>query len=105
MLKGVIDQLLLTWRMLLDPRVSFLAKIIPIAAVIYVISPLDFIPDFLIGIGQLDDLGILFAGMRLFEAVVPGYISAEHREAIARRHKPMEVVDAPKYKVIRSDEQ
>ncbi len=31
---------------------------------LYVASPLDFIPDFLIGIGQVDDLGALVIGIR-----------------------------------------
>ncbi len=82
MLRAIIDRMMLTWRMLRDPRVPLWAKIIPVAAAIYVLSPLDLIPDVLIGLGQLDDLGVLIGAMRLFEAVVPGYIVDEHRIAI-----------------------
>jgi uncharacterized membrane protein YkvA (DUF1232 family) len=39
-----------------DPRVSVKRKTFAAAAMIYVISPIDLIPDFIAGIGQLDDL-------------------------------------------------
>ena len=39
-----------------DPRVSVKRKTFAAAAMIYVVSPIDLIPDFIAGIGQLDDL-------------------------------------------------
>ncbi|MEA2023709.1 MAG: YkvA family protein [Actinomycetota bacterium] len=39
-----------------DPRVSVKRKTFAAAALIYVVSPIDLIPDFIAGIGQLDDL-------------------------------------------------
>jgi uncharacterized membrane protein YkvA (DUF1232 family) len=104
MFRSLLDQGLLTWRMLLDKRVPFWAKLVAIAPFIYVISPIDFIPDVLVGLGQLDDIGIILAGMRLFEAVVPDYIVQEHRAAIARRDRPIEVVDVPNYRVTSENE-
>lgn len=99
MLRSIIDQILVTWRLLRDPRVPLWSKTIPLLGIAYILSPIDIIPDFLIGLGQLDDLGIIFGSLRLFEAVVPGYIAEEHREAIARRHRPLEIVDAPRYRI------
>jgi uncharacterized membrane protein YkvA (DUF1232 family) len=99
MFRGLLTQVLLTWRLLWDKRVPWWAKLIGVAPIIYVVSPLDFIPDVILGLGQLDDLGIVIAGMRLFEAVVPDYIVQEHREALGRRDRPMEVVDAPSYRI------
>ncbi len=104
MLRGILDQVLLTFRLLFDPRVPFWAKLIGIAPVIYVISPIDFIPDVILGLGQLDDLGIILAGMRLFESVAPDYVVQEHREALGRRNKPLEVVDTPHYRVTHENE-
>src|SRR5262249_38616215 len=73
-MRGVIVQIQLTWRLIRDPRVPLWAKAIPFLAAAYVISPIDIIPDWLIGLGQLDDLGILLGAMRLMESVTPEYI-------------------------------
>jgi uncharacterized membrane protein YkvA (DUF1232 family) len=87
MIRAIFDQIELTWRLLNDPRVPLMSKAIPIGAVLYVLSPLDLIPDFLIGIGQLDDIGILIAAMRLFEATAPEAVVSEHREELKRKNE------------------
>lgn len=46
-------------RIIRDPRVSVRRKSFAVAALIYVISPIDLIPDFVGGFGQLDDLVIV----------------------------------------------
>jgi uncharacterized membrane protein YkvA (DUF1232 family) len=101
MIRGLINQLRLTWRLLRDPRVPLWAKLIPVGALIYVLSPLDLIPDLIPVLGQLDDLGIVLAGMRLFESFVPEYIVQEHLQAIAsgQSGRAADVVDAPSYHV------
>ncbi|MEN8234300.1 MAG: YkvA family protein [Actinomycetota bacterium] len=43
-------------RLARDPRVSIRRKAFAAAALVYVVSPIDVIPDFFIGFGQLDDL-------------------------------------------------
>jgi uncharacterized membrane protein YkvA (DUF1232 family) len=101
---AIIDRFLLTWRLIRDPRVPLWAKVIPILGVAYVLSPLDFIPDFIIGVGQLDDIGIILLSMRLFEAVTPGYIVDEHREAVRRRHQPLEIIDGSKLRNWQAEE-
>jgi len=84
MFKAVVNQVWLTWKLLLDKRVPFWMKALLALPLIYVLSPIDLIPDFIIGLGQLDDLGIVLLGMRIFESLVPDYIVAEHRAAIGR---------------------
>ena len=101
MLRAIIDQILMTWRLIRDPRVPLWTKAVPLLGIAYVLSPLDLIPDILIGIGQLDDLGIILGAMRLFESLAPGYVVDEHRQALARRDKPLEIVDAPRYRISR----
>lgn len=98
-LRGVILQIRLTWRLIQDKRVPLWMKAIPFLAVAYVVSPIDIIPDWLIGIGQLDDIALLIGSMRLLESLVPEYVVSEHRDFLTRQNKPLEVVDAPKYRI------
>ena len=58
--RGFWRELALSWRALFDHRTPFAAKALIIFGLVYGVSPLDFIPDILPLIGQLDDLGILF---------------------------------------------
>lgn len=101
-LRAVWNQVRLTWRLVRDPRVPVWTKAIPFVAIAYILSPLDLIPDVIIGLGQLDDLGILLGGMRLMESFVPEYIVAEHRRALTSRQP--EVVNAPRYSISRERE-
>src|SRR5262245_2208822 len=84
---GTWQELVLAFRLYRDPRVStFLKSIVPVLAALYVLSPVDLIPDFLIGIGQVDDLGVLgvaiFAGLKLIRGWAPSAIVAEHLAAM-----------------------
>src|SRR5262245_17804020 len=74
----MIEQVRLTWALLLDSRVPWVLKLIPIGAFAYVLSPIDLIPDFIIGLGQLDDIGIIFAALRVFNSIAPADVVAEH---------------------------
>jgi len=56
----------LAWTLLWDPRVPLMVKLIPALAMLYVISPFDFIPDILPALGQLDDVAILLLALKLF---------------------------------------
>jgi uncharacterized membrane protein YkvA (DUF1232 family) len=68
---GLIEDLRLSWRLMQDERVPWITKVIPVAAVIYVISPIDLIPDFILGLGQLDDLAILLLALKTFISLSP----------------------------------
>jgi uncharacterized membrane protein YkvA (DUF1232 family) len=80
--------------------VPLLLKLIPVLAGAYVISPLDFVPDVLPIIGQLDDIGIVFIALETFLRFSPVDAVDFHRSAVAegRRFSPMpsggDVIDA-----------
>jgi uncharacterized membrane protein YkvA (DUF1232 family) len=61
----------IAWRLMWDSRVPVSAKAIPVLAVLYVLSPIDILPDFVVGLGQLDDLAILLLGTQLFISMSP----------------------------------
>lgn len=51
-----------------DARVSWLDRTLVVAAIAYVVSPFDFIPDVIPVLGQVDDLLLIVAAVtRLFE--------------------------------------
>jgi uncharacterized membrane protein YkvA (DUF1232 family) len=70
------NYLKLFWRLLIDRRVSFWLKLIPLAALVYMVSPLDWL------IPVIDDLVIAWLGMWLFVELSPPEIADEHRKAI-----------------------
>ena len=59
-------------RLMADRRVPLWVKLIPIAAVVYIVSPVDLRPDFIPIIGQLDDLLITILLLVLFVLFAPG---------------------------------
>ena len=61
--RGIRDQLRLGWRLLRDERVSALKFALPALLALYLVSPVDVIPDILLGPGQMDDLGVVIAGV------------------------------------------
>src|SRR5437868_128002 len=81
----------LTLRLLREPTVPLLLKALPILAMVYVISPLDFVPDFLPVIGQLDDLGVFVLGLESFLKLCPASAVEFHRDAMVRgrSYQPM----------------
>jgi uncharacterized membrane protein YkvA (DUF1232 family) len=86
---GTWDELRLGFRLYRDPRVSsFLKWFIPIVAAIYVISPVDLIPDFLLGVGQVDDLGVIgvafFVTFNLIRRLAPKSVVSEHLSEMGR---------------------
>ncbi len=70
-LTGIFNQFRLVWLLMQDGRVPLLAKSVVPLSLLYLISPIDFIPDVLLGLGQVDDIGIIMLGMALFVKLCP----------------------------------
>jgi uncharacterized membrane protein YkvA (DUF1232 family) len=79
-LKDFFGQFRLAWELIWDGRVPLVTKLVPLLTVLYMLSPVDLIPDVALGLGQLDDLAIFLIGMRLFVDVCPPALVAEHQE-------------------------
>jgi uncharacterized membrane protein YkvA (DUF1232 family) len=62
------------------PRSSWKAKAVAAATAGYVLSPIQLIPNFIPVIGFLDDLLILFVGVKLLRWITPPDTMAECRE-------------------------
>ncbi len=111
----LIRQVRLAWRLVLDSRVPLWVKTIVPASLVYLISPVDFVPDVIPGLGQLDDLAIIVIGVKLFIELCPPEIVREHMQELLGesnwRVEPNEptspsspqIIDAP-YEIKKDDE-
>ena len=68
---GILNEMKLSWRLLRDERVTSLKYLAPALLALYVASPIDVIPDLLVGIGQVDDLGVAVVGLMVALKVIP----------------------------------
>ncbi|HEY65026.1 MAG TPA: DUF1232 domain-containing protein [Caldilineae bacterium] len=97
----------LAWRLLGDPRVPLLVKIlIPGLALFYTLLPIDVAPDLIPLLGQLDDLAALIIAARLLIEMSPPSVVAEHEfdlfESSSRRSQepPSEDVIEADYRIL-----
>lgn len=75
-----IGEVVAAYYAMLDPTTPTAARLTLVAALAYFVTPFDFVPDFLLGVGFLDDASVLAAAI----AAVRGSIKPEHREAARR---------------------
>ena len=74
----------LYWRLFKDRRVSLRAKAVLVAAVLYLLDPFDFLPDFLSPLlGRLDDLVVLLVAARWFISLCPPDVVQERVKEIS----------------------
>jgi uncharacterized membrane protein YkvA (DUF1232 family) len=80
----------LFWKLFRDPRVHWYNKAIPviggIIALSYILFPIDVLPDFIVFIGQLDDLTVVLLFMApsvwMFIRSCPKYLVKEYAQQI-----------------------
>lgn len=85
LLKALTTDLRLATRLVREPSVPVWAKAVVPLWLLYLVSPIDFLPDVFPVIGQLDDLAMAYAALRAFLAVCPPAAVAFHRTAMAAR--------------------
>lgn len=93
LVRDLIRQLNLVWRLLKDGRVPIWIKVIPLLSLAYLLVPTDFVPDILLGLGQLDDMAVLALGIKLFTELVPASVVQEHREELVAREHGWTVIE------------
>jgi uncharacterized membrane protein YkvA (DUF1232 family) len=70
-------------RLMRDSRVPAAVKLVPLGSIGYLILPTDLVPDFLPGLGQLDDLAVIVGGLKLFLRLCPPDVVQQHVQSIA----------------------
>ncbi len=80
--RSIINQLKLIFRLMGDKRVSMFAKLIPIGAFAYLLFPGD--GDLVLPvIGMVDDAMILWLGSYVFTEMCPPAVVEEHLKALS----------------------
>jgi uncharacterized membrane protein YkvA (DUF1232 family) len=77
-LRNVPNFMRLYWRLLGDYRVSVWPKALLLLSFLYVLSPVDLIPDVIPFVGEVDDLVVLIVACRLFIYLCPPAAVREH---------------------------
>lgn len=78
-------ELLLAWAVLRDPRSPKMAKLATVLAALYVISPIDFVPDAIPVLGWLDDGLIGYLLLQLAFKLLPGELLTSLRARVGER--------------------
>jgi uncharacterized membrane protein YkvA (DUF1232 family) len=86
--RSFFRQFRLAWMLLLDERVPLLTKFVPFLSLAYVISWIDFVPDVMLGFGQMDDVAIFLVGIQLFINLCPPHVVEEYRVALREEEIP-----------------
>ena len=100
LVRTAVSHIRLSLRLLREPTVPLLNKAVPLLVLVYIVSPLDFVPDFFPILGQLDDLGVFLLGLETFLKLCPASAVDFHRDAMAQGqpYHPMpaagEIIDA-----------
>lgn len=70
-------------RLLGDSRVDVLPKLVFVASLVYLVSPIDLIPDFLFPVlGWTDDIVVVFAAARFLFRHCPPEVLNEHMQIV-----------------------
>ena len=95
-LGNLLKQARLVWRLLQDGRISGWVKLIPVAGLVYLVSPVDLFPDIMVpGLSQLDDLAVILLSLKMFVDLSPPGIVREHLQDLTGRGRETRVAGNP----------
>lgn len=83
--REVWQQARLVYYLLRDPEVPFYLKLLPFTAVLYLLWPVDILPDMAPVLGQLDDLTALLVSSKVFIELAPPHVVARHLDEMRAR--------------------
>lgn len=72
------QQIRLVYYLIRDKDVPIYLKLLPLLGIGYILFPIDFAPDFIPVLGQLDDLTLLIIGAKVFIEMAPPEIVARY---------------------------
>jgi uncharacterized membrane protein YkvA (DUF1232 family) len=78
----------LVWRLVQDSRVPVWARGLAVVPALYLLSPIDLLPDFIPFLGRLDDALVFSLISDLLLRFVPAHVLHEHTRALAPAPRP-----------------
>jgi uncharacterized membrane protein YkvA (DUF1232 family) len=79
LLGRLINNMVLAGRLLMDNRVSRGAKMIPLVVCLYILSPIDLLPDVFLPFGVVDDITVFLVGLQVFIQNTPKEVREEYQ--------------------------
>ncbi len=73
-IKPIWDRVLALGKLIKDPKAAIWAKTIAIGALVYLISPIDAIPDVIMPVGLLDDAAVVTSAIVSIGASIENYL-------------------------------
>jgi uncharacterized membrane protein YkvA (DUF1232 family) len=96
LLAKAIRNLRLVWRLMGDGEVPLRAKLVPLMVLAYLVFPSDLLPDYILGVGQVDDVAVILLASKLFVSLCPSAVVQRHRrdmDAVEGEYQELEGED------------
>ena len=72
----VWDKVQVLWRFIKDPEVAWAKKATAVGSLVYLVSPLDAVPDFIPAAGLLDDVAVILFVVQMLAESLKGHDAA-----------------------------
>lgn len=70
-------QIPLTWRLMFDGRTPLRAKLLFVGVLLLIVSPINWLPNAIPVVGEIDDLALFLLAVQLFLHNVPDWLRQE----------------------------
>lgn len=87
-IRGIPREVIAVWFAARDPATPRAVSLLALAAGLYAVSPIDLVPDLLIGLGWLDDLIVVPTALAVVTRLVPASVMQRARlraDVVARQ--------------------
>lgn len=79
-MKELLEKIWFYVKVIFDSKTPIRARVMLIFSMVYFLLPLDIVPDFSLGIGQLDDLVVIPILFYIATRMVPEEVIARHKK-------------------------
>ena len=84
-IRGIWDKVQQLWRFITDPEVAWSSKAMAAGSLLYLVSPLDAVPDVIPAAGLLDDAAVILFVVRTLAGLLKKYAMDTVTQAVEAR--------------------